>query len=154
MFQEVKFTNVTGIDLTGVEQLTDAFFIVMQFLCQDSSLCRSLESLSLVGCTHITDLSIVYITQFFPSLKQAILCNFYPVDCCSGIVKEGCIPEDWKSSVVLPVYKGKGDTMECGSYRGIKLLEHAMKVVERIFEHRILQQIDIDDKQFGLMNGK
>ena len=25
------------------------------------------------------------------------------------------IPEDWKSSVVLPVYKGKGDPMECGS---------------------------------------
>jgi len=23
---------------------------------------------------------------------------------CNGIVKEGCIPEDWKSSVVLPIY--------------------------------------------------
>ena len=68
-------------------------------------------------------------------------------------MKEGCIPEDWKSSVVLPVYKGKGDPMECGSYRGIKLLEHAMKVVERIFEDRIWQQIDIDDMQFGFMKG-
>ena len=53
-------------------------------------------------------------------------------DLCNGIVKEGSIPDDWKSSVVLPIYKGKGDPMECGSYRGIKLLEHAMKVVERI----------------------
>ena len=44
---------------------------------------------------------------------------------CNGIVKEGCIPEDWKSSMVLPIYKGKGDPVECGSYRGIKLLEHA-----------------------------
>ena len=35
------------------------------------------------------------------------------LDLCNGIVKEGCIPEDWKSSVVLPVYKGKGDQMEC-----------------------------------------
>jgi len=25
--------------------------------------------------------------------------------------------------------------MACGSYRGIKLLEHAAKVVEKIFEH-------------------
>ena len=33
--------------------------------------------------------------------------------------------------------------MECGSYRGTKLLEHAMKVVERIFEHRIRQQIKL-----------
>ena len=76
VFQDVKFTNVTGIDLTGVEQLTDAFFIVMQFLCSDSSLFRNVDSLSLVGCTHITDLSFVYITQFFSSLKQAILYNF------------------------------------------------------------------------------
>jgi len=51
--------------------------------------------------------------------------------------------------MVLPIYKGKGDPMACGSYRGIKLLEHAIKVVERIFEHRIQQQIDIDDMQFG-----
>jgi len=73
---------------------------------------------------------------------------------CNGIVKEGCLPEDWKSSVVLPVYKGKGDPMQCGSYRGIKLLEYAMKVVERIFEDRIRQQIDTDDMQFGFMKGK
>jgi len=44
--------------------------------------------------------------------------------------------------------------MECGSYKGIKLLEHAMKVVERIFKHRIRQQIDRDDMQFGFMKGK
>ena len=76
------------------------------------------------------------------------------LDLCNGIVKEGYITEDWKSSVVLPIYKGKGDPMECGSYRGIKLLEHAMKVVERIFQHRILQQIEADDMQFGFMKGK
>jgi len=43
---------------------------------------------------------------------------------------------------------------ECGSYRGIKLLEQAMKVVERISEHRIWQQIEIDDMQFGFMKSK
>jgi len=44
--------------------------------------------------------------------------------------------------------------MECGSYRGIKLLEHAMKVVKRTFEHRIRQQIVVDYMQFGFMKGK
>ena len=73
---------------------------------------------------------------------------------CNGTVKERSIPEDWKSSVVLPIYKGKGDPMECGSYRAIKLLEQAVKVVERIFEHRIRQQIDTDDMQFGFMKNK
>jgi len=76
------------------------------------------------------------------------------LDLCNGIAKEGSIRGDWKSSVVLPIYKGKGDPMECGSYRGIKLLEHAMEAVEKIFEHRIRQQIVIDDMQFGFMKGK
>ena len=40
--------------------------------------------------------------------------------------------------------------MECGSYRGIKLL----KVVERIFEHRIWQQIEINDMQLDFIKGK
>ena len=70
------------------------------------------------------------------------------------VVKEGSNPENWKSSQLLPIYKGKVDPMECGSYRGIKFLEHAMKVVERIFEHRIRQQFEIDDMQFGFMKGK
>jgi len=48
-------------------------------------------------------------------------------DLCNGIMK-GCIPMDWKSSVALPIYKGKGELMECGSYRIIKLLEHAMNI--------------------------
>ena len=38
------------------------------------------------------------------------------LDLCNSTVKEGSIPGDWKSSVVLPTYKGKGDPVECGSY--------------------------------------
>jgi len=44
------------------------------------------------------------------------------LDLCNGIVKEGCIPEDWQSSMLLPIYKWKGDPMDCGSYREIKFL--------------------------------
>jgi len=51
------------------------------------------------------------------------------------------IPDDWKSSILLPVFQGKGDPMECGSYRVIKLLEHAMKVIEGVFERRIREKI-------------
>ena len=34
------------------------------------------------------------------------------------------------------------------------MLEHAMKVIKRISEYRIRQQIEIDDMQFGFMKGK
>ena len=52
------------------------------------------------------------------------------------------------------VYKGKGDALTCGSYRGIKLLEHAMKVLERVIEGRVRKIVKIDDMQFGFMAGR
>ena len=47
-------------------------------------------------------------------------------------VKEYCIPDDLRNSVLVPVYKGKGDTLVCGSHRALKLLELPMKVLERV----------------------
>ena len=44
--------------------------------------------------------------------------------------------------------------MDCGTYRGVKLLEHAMKIVERVLENRIRGLVTIDDMQFGFMSGK
>jgi len=53
---------------------------------------------------------------------------------CNLVVAQGRIPDDWKSSILLPVFKGNGDPMECWSYRMVKLLEHAPKVMEHVFE--------------------
>ena len=44
-------------------------------------------------------------------------------DLINNIVKEGCNPDDGRKSILVPVYKGKGDSLVCGSYRAIKLLE-------------------------------
>jgi hypothetical protein len=70
------------------------------------------------------------------------------------VVTDGEIPDDWKKSWMTAIYKGKGDAMECGSYRGIKLLEHAMKVMEHILLTRLRQQTGIDDMQFGFRPGR
>ena len=74
-------------------------------------------------------------------------------DLCIDIL-EGLIPSDWTLSAVVPLYTGKGDPLTCGSYRAIKLLEHAMKVYERILEKRVREQVAIDEMQFGFMPGK
>ena len=44
--------------------------------------------------------------------------------------------------------------LECRSYRGIKLLEHAMKVFERVLESRLRQTLHIDDMQLKFTPGK
>ena len=46
---------------------------------------------------------------------------------CNSIVKEEAIPENWQMSELVPIYKDKGDVLECSSSQGIKLLEHGMK---------------------------
>ena len=75
-------------------------------------------------------------------------------DLINNIVKEGCIPDDWRKSILVHVYKGKGDPLVCESYRAIRLLEQLMKVLERVLEKRIRCQVSIDNMQFGFMPGK
>ena len=59
-----------------------------------------------------------------------------------------------KQSVIVPLFKGKEDMMDCGAYRGVKVLEHAMKIVERVLEKRLRELVKVDDMQFGFMLGK
>ena len=53
---------------------------------------------------------------------------------CNKIVKEETIPESWQMSELVAIYKGKGYVLECSSSQGIKLLEHGMKVAERVLD--------------------
>ena len=55
---------------------------------------------------------------------------------------------------MVNVYKCKGNALTCGSYRDIKLLEHAMKVLERVIKGRMRKIVKIDSMQFGLMSGR
>ena len=75
-------------------------------------------------------------------------------DICNSIVKEDMIPSDWTKSLMVNVFKGKGDALECSSYRGIKLTEHVMKVLERVVEKRVRDSINLDDMQLGLRPGR
>ena len=86
----------------------------------------------------------------------------WKVWCWVGVIKKLCqkvlygkgMPEEWKTSVVVPIFKGNRDVMDCGAYRGVKLLQHAMKIVERVLESKIRGLITIDDMQFRFMPGK
>ena len=72
---------------------------------------------------------------------------------CNRIVKEETIPESWQMSELVPIYKGKGDVLKYSSTQGIKLLEHGMKVAERVLERRLRQAVEIDKRQFGFRPG-
>ena len=37
----------------------------------------------------------------------------------------GVMPEDWRSTVIISLYKGKGERNECKNYRSISFLRVA-----------------------------
>ena len=76
--------------------------------------------------------------------------TLWMIDVCIAVVKDDKILEDWSRSWMVNVYKERA----CGSYRGMKLLEHAMKVPEREIEGRVRKIVKIDSMQFGFMAGR
>ena len=75
----------------------------------------------------------------------------------NAIMQSGKMPDEWRESIITPIYKDKGDHMNCCNYRGIKLLSHTMKLWERIIDQRLVParyvrqsqlcpQLDVSDK--------
>ena len=64
-------------------------------------------------------------------------------------------PEDWKSSVFIPIPK-KGNAKECSNYRTISLISHASKVMLKIFHARFQQYMnhELPDVQAGFRKGQ
>jgi len=46
------------------------------------------------------------------------------------------MPEEWKESITVPIYK-KGDKTECSNYRAISLLPTVYKILSNILLSRL-----------------
>ena len=64
------------------------------------------------------------------------------------------MPEEWRDSVIVPIFKEKGDIQDCGNYRGIKMIYHTMKIWERIIDRRMREETSMGEEQFGFMPGR
>ncbi|KAK3525760.1 hypothetical protein QTP70_007516 [Hemibagrus guttatus] len=64
------------------------------------------------------------------------------------------MPEEWRRSVLVPIFKNKGDVQSCSNYRGIKLMSHTVKLWERVVEARLRKVVEICEQQYGFMPRK
>jgi hypothetical protein len=62
------------------------------------------------------DVAIVWLTKLFNFMFQS-----------------NKMPKEWRRSILVPIFKNKGDVQSCTNYRGIKFMSHTM----RIIEHRL-----------------
>ena len=61
------------------------------------------------------------------------------------------LPEEWMLSLLVLIFEGQRDPLNPNSYSGIKLLEHAFKLYEKILDACLHEVVDIDKMQHGFM---
>ena len=79
--------------------------------------------------------------ELLTELTEVVFCN-------------GVIPMGWQESFILNLYKGKGDALKQGNYRGLKLTDPVMTLLERVLDSFIQEMVDIDTMQFGFVPGR
>ena len=72
----------------------------------------------------------------------------------SQVLKTSKVPTEWAESLTIPLFKGKSSALECERYRGLRLLEHGMKIWEQILRRRLQMCLEIHQQQFGFMSGR
>ena len=74
---------------------------------------------------------------------------------CNKIWSSKVWPEDWKTSIFVPLYK-KGDKKECSNYRTVFLIPHASKIMLKILQKRLDHFLmpELPDEQAGFKKGR
>ena len=76
------------------------------------------------------------------------------LDLLQKIFEQEKMLEEWRDSLIVPIFKQKEDIQDSGNYRGIKMISHTMKIWERIVDRRLSEETSIGEWQFGFMPGR
>ena len=77
--------------------------------------------------------------ELFQTLKDDAVKVLHSI--CQQIWKTQQWPQDWKRSVLFPISK-KGNAKECSNYHTITLISHANKVMLKILQARLQQNMN------------
>jgi hypothetical protein len=69
------------------------------------------DEISIEVWRSLEDIAIVWLTKLF-----------------NIIFRSNKMPDEWRRSILVPIFKNKGDVQSCTNYRGIKLMSHTMKL--------------------------
>ena len=73
-----------------------------------------------------------------------------PHSICQEIWKTQQWPQEWKTSVFIPISK-KDNANECSNYSTIALISHAGKVMLKILKARLQQYMTVNFQMFKLV---
>ena len=91
--------------------------------------------------------------QLFQILKNDAVKVLHSI--CQQMWKTQQWPQEWKRSVFMPIPK-KGNAKECSNYRTVELISHSSKVMVKILQARLQQDVNCEfpDVQAGFRKGR
>ena len=91
--------------------------------------------------------------ELFQTLKEDAVKVLHSI--CQQIWKTQQGPQDWKTSVFIPIPK-KGNVKECSNYRTVALISHTSKVMLKILQARLQQYVnqELPDVKAGFRKGR
>ena len=57
-------------------------------------------------------------------------------------MKQCKVPEEWRTWLIVPIWKWKGDAQDPGKYRRITMVCHIMKLLEMILDKRLRERVE------------
>ena len=86
--------------------------------------------------------------ELFQILKDDVVKVLHSI--CQQIWKTQQWPQDWKRSVFIPISK-KDNAKECSNYHTVALISHASKVMLKILQARLQQNMNRELQMFMLV---
>ena len=73
----------------------------------------------------------------------------------NSILESGNVPANLKDVIITVLHKGKGNKEDCNNYRGISLMSHRGKILERLILNRLKPALEyiVPNNQFGFSEG-
>ena len=71
-----------------------------------------------------------------------------------AVFSSGMIPVDWEESFILNLYKAKDVALDHDNYRGLKLTDQVIKLLERVLDSSIRQMVSVEEKQLAFLPGR
>ena len=73
-----------------------------------------------------------------------------------GVWREEKLPTDWTKNIIVPIYKNRGDKLQCKTYRGISLLCTGYKILTAVINNKLNKYTEhiIGEYQTGFRTGK
>ena len=71
-------------------------------------------------------------------------------------MRQDKVPEEWRTGLIVSMWKKKGELPAPRKYRGITLVSHTMKLLKRILDGRIRKRIEqeLGEEQHGFRKGR